>query len=186
MRKSLILAVLLLGSLSLQAQEKVMNIQMADGTTAQTRVADLKRISFLTIGNGNQGLIVKTSGGESVTIRFEANPVVTVEKGKLNITSSQDEDMAIEITNISEIQFGESDGTAISEIEGFSCIIQDGGILLQGIPHDLKPCIYSIDGRSLPTPTVSGNELRLNHATLGPGIYIVKVGSFATKIKINN
>ena len=47
MRKIIALATLLLGALSGQAQEKVMNIQKTDGTNAQTRIADLKQISFL-------------------------------------------------------------------------------------------------------------------------------------------
>ena len=159
-----------------------MNIQKTDGTIAQTRVADLKQISFLTVEEG-QGLLVKTLGGEKVGVLFETNPVVTVSNGKLTVKPSSEDAVEFEITDISEIQFGEVSGTAISELEGFACVLQDGGLLLRGLPKDAKPRVYSIDGRSLPTPSFSNGELRLSRATLGTGIFIVKVGTFSTKIK---
>jgi hypothetical protein len=53
------------------------------------------------------------------------------------------------------------------------------------IPSDQQgAAIYSIDGRSLPTPSFSNGELRLSRATLGTGIFIVKVGTFSTKIQL--
>lgn len=185
MRKILVVATLFLGALSGQAQEKVMNIQKTDGTTNQTRVADLKQISFLTVDEGGQGLLVKTLGGETTAVLFETNPVVTISSGKLIVKSSSAEAVEFEITDIAEILFGDaSDASAISDLEGFACVLQDGGVLLRGIPNGVKPCVYSIDGRSLPTPHFRGGELRLSRATLGTGIFIVKVGTFSTKIQL--
>ena len=185
MRKILVVATLFLGALSGQAQEKVMNIQKTDGTTNQTRVADLKQISFLTVDEGGQGLLVKTLGGETTAVLFETNPVVTISSGKLIVKSSSAEAVEFEITDIAEIQFGDaSDASAISDLEGFACVLQDGGVLLRGIPNSVKPRVYSIDGRSLPTPHFRGGELRLSRATLGTGIFIVKVGTFSTKIQL--
>ena len=183
MRKILFVAALFLGGLSGQAQEKVMNIQKTDGTTTLTRVADLSKISFLTVEKGGQGLIVQTLGGERATVLFEANPVVTVSQGKLIIKSSSADPVGFEITDIAEILFGET-GTSISKPEGFACVLQDGGVLLRGIPKDAKPHVYSLDGRSLATPPFTGGEMRLSRATLGTGIFIVKVGTFSTKIKL--
>ena len=184
MRKILVLAALFLGGLSSQAQEKVMNTQKTDGTIAQTRVADLKQISFLTVDEGGQGLLVKTSGGETTAVLFEASPVVTVSSGKLTVKSSSADAVQFEISDIVEIQFGDaSDATAISNLEGFACVLQDGGVLLRGIPKGVKPRICSIDGRSLPTPPFSDGELRLSRATLGTGIFIVNVGKFSTKVQ---
>lgn len=184
MRKILVLAALFLGGLSSQAQEKVMNIQKTDGTIAQTRVADLKQISFLTVDEGGQGLLVKTSGGETTAVLFEASPVVTVSSGKLTVKSSSADAVQFEISDIVEIQFGDaSDATGISNLEGFACVLQDGGVLLRGIPKGVKPRICSIDGRSLPTPPFSDGELRLSRATLGTGIFIVNVGKFSTKVQ---
>lgn len=185
MRKILIVATLFLSVLSVQAQEKVMNILKTDGTTTQTRVADLKQISFLTTSEGGQGLLVKTSGGETAAVLFEANPVVTVSNGKLTIKSDSADPVQIEITDIAEILFGDAtDATAISKHEGFACVLQNGGLLLRNIPAGVKPLIYSIDGRSLPTPHVSGGELRLSRTALGTGVFIVKVGTFSTKIQL--
>lgn len=184
MRKILVVATLFLCSLAGQAQEKVMNIIRTDGITAQTRVADLKEISFLTIEEGGRGLIVKTLGDETAAVLFEANPVVTVSEGKLNIKPKTADAIEFEISDIAEIVFGEvSDATAIKGTEGFAFVLQEGGALLRGIPEGTTPLVYSIDGRRLPTPSFSNGELKLSRATLGSGIFIVKVGTFATKVK---
>lgn len=184
MRKTLAVATLFLGVLSGKAQEKVMNILKTDGTSTQTRVADLKQISFLTVDEGGQGLLIKTLGGETAAVLFETNPVVTISSGKLTVKSSSADAVEFEITDIAEILFGEaSDATAISELKGFACVLQNGGALLRGIPKGIKPHVYSLDGRSIPTPPFSNGELQLNRATLGTGIFIVKVGTFSTKIQ---
>ena len=184
MRKILVVAFLLLGIPSGRAQEKVMNIMKTDGTTAQTRVAELKQISFLTVDAAGQGLLVKTLDGETAAILFETNPVVTVSSGKLTVKSDTANPTQFVIADIAEILFGDaSDPTPLSELEGFACVLQDGGVLLRGIPDGVKPLVCTIDGRSLPTPSFSGGELRLSRAALGTGIFIVKVGSFSTKIR---
>ena len=47
MKRNLIVATLLLCTMPTLAQEMVMKVQKTDGTTAKTRVADLKQITFL-------------------------------------------------------------------------------------------------------------------------------------------
>ena len=185
MRKIFVFATLLLGILSTQAQEKVMNIKKADGTSAQTRVADLKQISFLSVEAGDQGLLLKMTGGETVAVRFESNPVVTVSQGKLTVKQSEEDAMEFEIADIAEIQFGDAnDATGIVGLEGFSCVMQDGSVLLRDIPEGAELRVYTIDGRSLPTPPLAGGKLQLSQATLGKGIFIVRAGSFSAKIKL--
>ena len=185
MRKTIIIAALFLGVLSGQAQEKVMNIQKTDGTCTQTRVADLKQISFLTVEEGGQGLLVKTMAGDTVAVLFETNPIVTASNGKLTVKSDSEDSVEFEISDIAEIMFGDaSNATAIKGPEGFSCVLQEGGALLRGIPKGVKPRVYSIDGRSFPTPPFHDGELLLSRATLGTGIFIVKVGTFSTKIQL--
>ena len=159
-----------------------MNVQKTDGTTAQARVADLKQISFLTVDPGNQGLLIKTLGGETANVLFETNPVVTISNGKLTVKSSSASPMVFEIVDIAEIVFGK-ESTAINDLKGFACVLEEGAVLLRGIPNGAKPHVFSLDGRSLPTPPFQGDELRLNRSTLGTGIYIVKVGTFSTKIQ---
>ena len=112
-----------------------MNIQKTDGTITQTRVADLKQINFLTVDEGGQGLLVKTQEGETVAVLFEANPVVTVSGGKLVVKSSSADAVEFEIAEIAELQFGDaSDATAISKPQATTCVLQDGAVLLRGIP----------------------------------------------------
>ena len=184
MRK--ILAVTLsLCILPIHADEKVMNIQKKDGTTMQTRVADLKQINFLTTNEGDQGLLVKTQDGETAAILFKTVPVVTIASGKLTVKSTYADPVEFEITDIAEIQFGDkSEATAINLPKGLTCVLQEGGTLLRGIPEGVQPRLYSLDGRNLPTPPVEEGELQLNRSTLGSGVFIVKIGSLATKIKL--
>lgn len=183
MRKKIFIAALLLGGLSVQAQEKVMNIQKKDGTCVQTRMAELKQISFLTLEEGSQGLLVKTLGGETVPVLFEANPVVTVTSSKLVIKSTGADNVEVAINDLAEIQFGDATD-AITAPGGFAFVLQQGAALLRGIPEGTVPQVYDLGGRSLPTPPVHGGDLRLSRATLGPGIFIVKVGTFSTKIQL--
>lgn len=184
MRKILLAVTLLLCAFSCKAQEKVINIQKTDGTASQTRVVELDEISFLTVEQGGQGLMVKTLGGETVGVLFETNPVVTITNGKLRVKSSA-ETVEFEITDIAEITFGDArEYTAITPVRDFSYVLQDGGALLRGIPEGVKPRVYTVDGRSIPAPAVAGGELQLNRSTLGSGVFIIKVGSFATKIKL--
>lgn len=185
MRKTLVVAALLLGILPAHAQEKVMNIQKKDGTIIPTRVADLKQISFLTADGGNRQLQVKTMGGETVSVLFETNPTVTAADGKLAIKSSAPEAMEFEIADIAEIRFDDTPNSiASSKEKGISCIMQGNGVLLRGIPQGTRPRVYSTDGRSLPTPALQNDELRLSRETLGTGIFIVRVGTFSTKIQL--
>ena len=184
MRKILVVTTLFLGVLTGRAQEKVMNIQKTDGTITQTRVADLKQISFLAVEDDGQGLLVKTSDGEMAAVLFESNPVVTVSSGKLTIKSSSADAVEFEIENIAEIQFGDvSEVTAIAGPEGTTCVVQDGCVLLRDIPTGIEPRICTADGRSIPVPPFAGNQLRLSRATLGTGIFIVRIGAFSAKIK---
>lgn len=185
MRTILVVTALLLGVLSGQAQEKMMNVLKKDGTKTQARVADLEKISFLTVEEGGQGLLVKTLGGETAAVRFEAHPVVTVGEGKLLITYGTDDTAEFEISDIAEILFGDaSDAESIRELEGFSFVMQSNGALLRGIPDGVKPHLYTIDGRSLPSPRVSGGQLLLSRSTLGTGTFIVKAGTFTAKIRL--
>lgn len=185
MKKIFVGMILLLCSLTGQAQEKVMNVQKRDGTSAATRVAELKEISFLAVDAGSQGVVVRTLGGTTASVLFEANPVVTVANGKLSVSSASASAVSLEITDIAEIVFGDaSEADGVRAVKGFACVVGEGGAVLRGIPEGVKPRVYALDGRSLPTPPVRGGELRLNRATLGTGVFVVKVGTFSTKVML--
>ena len=185
MKKFLLGAALMLGALSTQAQEKVMNILKSDGTCSQTRVSELKEISFLTVEQGGQGLRVKMLDGSTAAVFFEAQPVVTISSGKLNIKANEGDPVAFELTDIAELSFGDVSGeTAIDKVKDFAFVLQNGGALLRDIPQGEEVRIYSLDGKCIATPPVNQGSLLLNRALLGKGIFIVKVGSFTTKVQL--
>ena len=185
MKKILFFSALFFGVLSAQAQEKVMKVQKKDGTSIPMRVAELKQISFLAADLDDQGLLLKTMGGEMAAVLFEANPVVTLSGSKLTVKSNSADAVEVEVTNIAEILFGQTTGVVPAGTrKDLACIMQESGVLLRGIPDGVTPRVYSLDGRSLATPAVRGSELQLNRAVIGRGIFIVKVGTFSTKIKL--
>lgn len=161
-----------------------MDVQKKDGTTVRTRLAELKQISFLAADAGDQGLLIRTLGGDVATVLFEANPVVTVAGGKLSVRSDSADALELELTDIAEILFGQADATAISQPKSFALVVQYGCALLRNIPDGITPRVYTLDGRSIPTPAIRGRELRLSRSALGKGVFIVKVGTFSTKIKL--
>lgn len=184
MRKKLFIMSLFLGILSGYAQEKVMNIQKTDGKCVQTRVADLSQITFLTVKEGNQGLQIKTASGEIATVLFEGNPVLTTSDGKLTIKSSGEDALTFEIADIKEIVFCDTQSSISSnKAEGISCVVQNDGVLFLGIPEGVVPCVCTLDGRGLPSPSVRNGEMKLNKATLGTGVFIVKISGFSCKIR---
>ena len=185
MRKIIVVTAFLLGALTGQAQERVMNVVKTDGTSTLTRVAELEKISFLTVEEGSQGLLVKTRGGETAGVRFLKHPVVTMEDGRLTVTYGEAETMEFEIADIAEIMFGDAtNAEGISTPEGFAFELQGDGAQLRNIPESTRVQVYSIDGRCLPSPTVSNGTMLLSRSTLGTGIFIVKIGTFTTKIKL--
>ena len=86
MKKILVAAALLLGALSSQAQEKVVNVIKTDGTNAQTRLADVKHIGFLT--SEDTTMIMKLTNGAA--FRTEVNEVeeITFADTTYNLNSS--------------------------------------------------------------------------------------------------
>lgn len=117
-----------------------MNIWKTDGTSTQTRVADLKQISFLRVDGANQGMQVKTLGGETVAVLFETEPIVTVASGTLVIKPDSTEALEIEISDIAEIRFGDMPNSITSsQAKTLSCIMQDDGALISGISKGITP-----------------------------------------------
>lgn len=178
-------AALIFGTLTMQAQEKVMDIRHKDGTRSRTRVADVKDIHFLTVGEGGQGLLVTVVGGETVGVNFDTHPVVNFDNGKMVVTTTGADALTFELNDIAEIRFGDTlDATAIDEINAPSYLLQDGAIVLQHIPRGVTPHVYALDGRRLSTPPISDGTLRLSRATLGNGVVIVEIGNCTAKVKL--
>lgn len=162
-----------------------MNVQKVDGSISSIRVADLKNISFLRGDEGSQSLLVKRTDGKTTAVLFETNPVMTISDNKLIIKPGATEQTEIEIAEIAEILF-DNGSNSIGKVEqnGLVCVVCDDGVTLRGIPMNVEPLVYTICGKRVATPPCRNGELKLSRATLGCGIFIVKVCSFTTKIKL--
>ena len=75
MKRIFFAATLFLLCLQGMAQEKVMNLRKKDGTSTQTRLADLKEIRFLTLAEGSQSLlgVARLPGQQSATMLMKLN-----------------------------------------------------------------------------------------------------------------
>lgn len=180
------MATLAVLALAGNAQEKTMCVHKTDGTYALTRVAELLKISFLSIDDQNKGMIVNTSVSEPLVVLFEAQPEVTVSDGKLVVASkSAASSVEIEISNITEITFGiPASISAPGRDSGIVCVLQSGAAFFKGIPEGRVAEICGVDGRIVPAPAVTGGELRLDSDSLGKGIFIVRIGTFTTKVTL--
>lgn len=190
MKKIHALALLALCTTGMNAQEKAMRVQMTDDSYTLTRVSELSKISFLSIADHYKGVIVDTKEGEPVTVLFDARPVLTMKNGSLVMTSdAADSQLTIAIDDISEIRFGTAtptsiDGTAAATTSGVTCVFGQGAALFRGIPEGIRPTVCTADGRNVPVDVCSGGEMRLSRETVGTGIFIVRIGSFTTKITL--
>lgn len=184
--KVLALMALLLCTMAVNAQEKAMCVQMNDSSSTLTRVAELKKITFLSIADKGKALLVNTIGGNHATILLDDQPEVTVAAGSLIVTSkAADSPVKIEIDSIATMKFGDASSTKVSALTaGIICSLQQGTATFKGIPSNTMIKVCTIDGGIVPIPRCTGGELRLTRASLGPGIYIVRIGTFATKITL--
>lgn len=189
MRKSIAFAAAALCALAVHGQEKTLCVQKTDGTCTLTRVAELSRISFLSVGDQGRQLVVRTTGDAGpVTVELEDQPELTVAEGRLVVASRKaGEPVEIEIDNIAEIRFsqgGTGIGDAGSGAQGITCVLQRGAALFRGIPEGAAVRVCTADGRSVAVPACPGGEMRLSRELLGRGIYIVRIGAFTTKITL--
>lgn len=185
MKNLLIISALMLASLPGMAQEKVMVVQKTDGTDSRIRVADLDRISFLSIDDSSRGISVKKTDGSTTSVLFSSKPVITIANSKLIVKPSAADPTEIELDDIDEIAFGDNlDAIDMTGSDSPAIEIASDGIIVRGIPAYAEPEVYSLDGRSLPAPKSVNGEMKLNRTTLGSGFFIVKAGSFSAKIKL--
>ena len=93
MKRNLIIATLLLSTLSISAQEMVMKVQKTDGTVTKTRVADLKQISFLGLNEDGQTaqpstMVTKLVNGAAFRTEMEEVGDITFADTTYNLNST--------------------------------------------------------------------------------------------------
>lgn len=169
-----------------RAQEKAMCVQRTDGTTSLTRVADISKISFLSIADPGKSMVVSTKSSGNVAISFEALPKITMSGDNLVVTTATEESpVTVEIEDVAEIRFGQP--TSVKGVGGslpVECVIRDGAALFRGIPEGADIHVYALDGQAMPVPPRQGGELLLDRNALGTGVYVVRIGASVTKITL--
>lgn len=176
----------MLSTLAGQAQEKAMTLHRSDGTSTLTRVSEVSKITFLSIADQGKGMIVSTINSEPTTVLFEDQPEVSVSGGKLLVSSkASDSPVEIEIGDVAEIRFDKATALkAPDATAGIVCVLQSGAALFRGIPEGVVPEVCTIDGKHVPVRVNANGELKLSRSLMGTGIYVVRIGSFQTKVTL--
>lgn len=88
MKKILFVTTIFFGALSIQAQEKVMNVMKTDGSSTHTRVADLKQISFFTVNEGDDVMLEKFANGAAFRTNVNEIEEITLADTLYNFNSN--------------------------------------------------------------------------------------------------
>lgn len=186
MKKFCTSAALILCALAGNAQEKAMHVRKNDATHTLTRLSEIKKISFLSIDDHDKAMVVSTVTAPEVTVLIEEQPEMTVSDGCLVISLKSDNNpVKFEINDIREIKFRDTAQSAIyAPAAGIVCTLRPGYAVFKGIPENTNVRVCSIDGHSMPVQECAGGELRLTRSMPGTGIFIVRIGTFVTKITL--
>ena len=180
-----VVTALVMSVLAMNGQDKTMHVQNQDGTYASTRVAELAKISFISVADQGKGMIISSTTSAPVKMLFEERPEVTVSGSKIVFTTQSSTPLEMEMSDITDIRFGEAASlTATEQNEGIECVLGAGSATFRGVACDATVAIYTVDGRRVAAPSVSGGEMTLSRNTLEAGIYIVHIGNFTTKITL--
>ncbi len=82
-----VVTALVMSVLAMNGQDKTMHVQNQDGTYASTRVAELAKISFLSVADQGKGMIISSTTSAPVKMLFEERPEVTVSGSKIVFTT---------------------------------------------------------------------------------------------------
>ncbi len=186
--KNLFACLLLMwGFLPASAQQRMIRLHNADGTSTVASVGDINKISFLSPGVDSRELTVVQTGGAQIKVNFINEPSVAFNDGVLVLSSiGQEQPVTIEFDNLVEMTIGSA--TAIHGIDAgkseVKCSLSAGEAVFTGIPKGCKVMVYSQDGKLESIRKPQSGEARLNRSTLPIGIHIVRIGGTVFKIHL--
>lgn len=133
------------------------------------------------------------TGGETVNLTITPDAGYVLDKVLLNgedVTSGVSSNTLV-ISNIDEVKRVEVSfrlSTGIDEVvdrnagEDVKVFGRDGGIVINGVNDGERIDVYSVGGMKVATAYADGGDVRV--ASLGCGIYVVKVGANSFKVKL--
>ncbi len=139
-------------------------------------------ITFAASAAESIALRVIPTSGEPVTFLLDTKPEVQFSGQTLVISSTaQPVGVRFEMDKVDNIDF--TTVTALNEMEqpGITVTYATGMVTFANIPADTDISVYTTDGRCV-TQTRATGEFSLSVSDLAAGIYIVRVGTFVTKI----
>ncbi len=178
---------LLLGSLSASAQQRMIRLHNADGTSTVASVGDINKMTFLSPGVDSRELTVVQTGGAQLKVNFINEPSIAFSEETLVVSSvGQDQPVTIEFDNLVEMTIGSA--TAIHDVDAgkseIKCSLSANEAVFTGISKGNKVMVYSQDGKLESIRQPQAGEVRLNRGTLSVGIHIVRIGRTVFKIHL--
>ncbi len=169
------------------AQQRMVRLHNADGTSTVASVGDINKISFLSPGVDSRELTVVQKGGAQLKVNFINEPTIAFADGVLVLSSiGQDEPVTISFDNLVEMTIGST--TAIHGISAnvgeIKCSLSAGEAVFTGIPKGNKVMVYSQDGKLESIHQPQSGEMRLSRGIVPVGIHIVRIGGSVFKIHL--
>ena len=145
----------------------------------------MKRFLSLTFGllafllaSAFDGLKVTPVSGDPVVFLFEKQPEASFLAGKLQIKTQGEAPVSFELDGVAAVEFVKS--SAVRDIAA----TDSEGAVFSNIPEGTAARVFTTAGRLALSRQVAGGEFRLRRSELSPGVYIVKINQFVTKITL--
>lgn len=155
-KKYTLLIVLLSAAVGSYADDTKVRVVNKDGSEMTTTVAEVDRIEFK---DGN--VVVVPKSGSST-----AFPIADIDKIELSVLTA----------GINEVT---ADGRKVK------IGITSGTISLDGAAENAVAQVYDTAGKLVATARCAAGHAEISLAGRTPGVYIIKVGSFAAKFSVN-
>ena len=143
----------------------------------------MKRFLSLTFGllafllaSAFDGLKVTPVSGDPVVFLFEKQPEASFLAGKLQIKTQGEAPVSFELDGVAAVEFVKS--SAVRDIAA------EAGIMFATDSEGTAARVFTTAGRLALSRQVAGGEFRLRRSELSPGVYIVKINQFVTKITL--
>ena len=152
----------------------------------------MKRFLSLTFGllafllaSAFDGLKVTPVSGDPVVFLFEKQPEASVLAGKLQIKTQGEAPVSFELDGVAAVEFVKSSAVRdIAAEAGIMFATDSEGAVFSNIPEGTAARVFTTAGRLALSRQVAGGEFRLRRSELSPGVYIVKINQFVTKITL--
>lgn len=132
---------------------------------------------------GQNAIKLETVGGKTMLFALDAEPVMTFDNNTLKVTATSGDPVTISIDDVAFFTFVNADLSEVGKVD-MEMTWDAGTLTLSGIDDSTPVDIYSLDGSLISRGAPTDGRFTLNPRQLQPGVYVLRAGNFAIKLKI--